>query len=426
MTLTASPFGMISRPIFFPTPKKAEFSALPTRPARFAIALTGGVTLLLAGCGSGGQKAGGPGGPGATGPKTVGFVVVQAQDVPLVTELPGRTSAYQASDVRPQISGVIRRRLFAEGSIVRAGQPLYEIEPSPYRAAAAEAEANLASAQANAEAARALAERYKPLARIEAISQQDYTNAVAAARQAEAAVAQRRAARETARINLGWTSVPAPISGRIGRSLVTVGGLVTANQATPLAQINQLDPIFVDIQQSAADLLSLRRLLARGGASPASAEVRLKLEDGSDYDLVGQVRFAEALVDASTGTVTLRAQFANPQGWLLPGMFVRARFSQAVDKGAYLVPQAAVKRDGTGEAEVFVAGKDDKAVVRKIVAPRTQGAFWVVTKGLQPGDRIIVQGTGDLRPGQALKPVRADTPQTVAPKGQAPRPGTAG
>ena len=413
MTLTASPFGMISRPIFFPTPKKAEFSALPARPARFAIALTGGVTLLLAGCGSGGQQAGGPGGPGATGPKTVGFVVVQAQDVPLVTELPGRTSAYQASDVRPQISGVIRRRLFAEGSIVRAGQPLYEIEPSPYRAAAAEA-------------ARALAERYKPLARIEAISQQDYTNAVAAARQAEAAVAQRRAARETARINLGWTSVPAPITGRIGRSLVTVGGLVTANQATPLAQINQLDPIFVDIQQSAADLLSLRRLLARGGASPASAQVRLKLEDGSDYDVVGQVRFAEALVDASTGTVTLRAQFANPQGWLLPGMFVRARFSQAVDKGAYLVPQAAVKRDGTGEAEVFVAGKDDKAVVRKIVAPRTQGAFWVITKGLQPGDRIIVQGTGDLRPGQALKPVRADTPQTVAPKGQAPRPGTAG
>jgi len=377
--------------------------------------------LTLAACGSGGK----PQGPDK-GPRTVGFVVVKQQDLPLVTELPGRTSAYRASDVRPQISGVIRRRLFEEGALVRAGQPLYEIDPQLYRAAAAEAEANLASAQASAQAARALARRYEPLAKIEAISQQDYDNAVSAARSAEAAVAQRQALRETARINLGFTAVPAPITGRIGRSLVTVGALVTANQATPLAQINQLDPIFVDIQQSSAELLALRKLLARGGASPASAEVRIVLEDGSEYDVVGRVQFSEALVDPGTGTVTLRAQFANPQGWLLPGMFVRARFSQAVDKGAYLVPQAAVKRDGTGEAEVFVAGKDDKAVVRKIVAPRTQGAFWVVTKGLQPGDRIIVQGTGDLRPGQALKPVRADTPQTVAPKGQAPRPGTAG
>ena len=376
--------------------------------------------LTLAACGSGGK----PQGPDK-GPRTVGFVVVKQQDLPLVTELPGRTSAYRASDVRPQISGVIRRRLFEEGALVRAGQPLYEIDPQLYRAAAAEAEANLASAQASAQAARALARRYEPLAKIEAISQQDYDNAVSAARSAEAAVAQRQALRETARINLGFTAVPAPITGRIGRSLVTVGALVTANQATPLAQINQLDPIFVDIQQSSAELLALRKLLARGGASPASAEVRIVLEDGSEYDVVGRVQFSEALVDPGTGTVTLRAQFANPQGWLLPGMFVRARFSQAVDKGAFLVPQAAVTRDTGGDPTLFVVGKDNKAELRKLTAPRTQGAYWVVTRGLNAGDRIIVQGTGDLRDGQAIKPVPADAPQTVAPKGQAQRPGAA-
>lgn len=347
-------------------------------------------------------------------------MVIQQQDVPLVTELSGRTSAWRSSDVRPQISGVIRRRLFTEGALVRAGQPLYEIDPLPYRAAAAEAEANLASAIASAEAARATAERYKPLVEIEAISKQDYTNAVAAARQAEAAVAQRRAARETARINLGYTAVPAPISGRIGRSAVTVGALVTANQPDALAQINQLDPIYVDIQQSSADLLALRRQLAHGGAAPATADVRLVLEDGSLYDAVGKVRFAEAIVDQATGTVTLRAEFPNPQGWLLPGMFVRARFTQAVDRDAYLVPQTAISRNEKGEATLYVVGKDGKAEQRKVVAPRTQREYWVVTSGVQPGDRIITQGTGRLRPGAAIKAVPADTPQPVTPKGRNP------
>ncbi|HWJ69419.1 MAG TPA: efflux RND transporter periplasmic adaptor subunit [Sphingobium sp.] len=374
--------------------------------------------LFLAGCGA--QSDGGGRAAAGDGPTQVGYVVLQAQDVPLVTELAGRTSAYRASDVRPQISGVIRRRLFTEGAIVRAGQPLYEIDPLPYRAAAAEAEANLASAIASATAARATADRYKPLVAIEAISQQDYTNAVGAAQQAEAAVAQRRAARETARINLGYTNVPAPITGRIGRSAVTVGALVTANQADALAQINQLDPIYVDIQQSASELLALRKLLARGGAAPTSADVRLLLDDGSEYDSIGRVQFAETMVDEATGTVTLRAEFANPQGWLLPGMFVRARFTQALDRGAYLVPQAAVTRDETGEALLYVVGKDDKADQRKIVAPRTQGEYWVVTSGVQPGDRIITQGTGRLRPGAAIKPVPADTPQPVVPPGRGP------
>jgi len=374
--------------------------------------------LFLAGCGA--QSDGGGRAAAGDGPTQVGYVVLQAQDVPLVTELAGRTSAYRASDVRPQISGVIRRRLFTEGAIVRAGQPLYEIDPLPYRAAAAEAEANLASAIASATAARATADRYKPLVAIEAISQQDYTNAVGAAQQAEAAVAQRRAARETARINLGYTNVPAPITGRIGRSAVTVGALVTANQADALAQINQLDPIYVDIQQSASELLALRKLLARGGAAPTSADVRLLLDDSSEYDSIGRVQFAETMVDEATGTVTLRAEFANPQGWLLPGMFVRARFTQALDRGAYLVPQAAVTRDETGEALLYVVGKDDKADQRKIVAPRTQGEYWVVTSGVQPGDRIITQGTGRLRPGAAIKPVPADTPQPVVPPGRGP------
>ncbi|WP_432653872.1 efflux RND transporter periplasmic adaptor subunit [Sphingobium nicotianae] len=395
---------------------------MPLRHRWTATVATSLLALALVNCS--GSK---PAGNGRDqGPRNVGFVVVQPQDVPLVTELPGRTSAYRSSDVRPQISGVIRRRLFTEGALVKAGQPLYEIDPSPYRAAAAEAEANLASAQASAVAARATAQRYEPLVKIEAVSRQDYDNAVAAARAAEAAVAQRRALRESARIDLGRTSVPAPISGRIGRSLVTQGALVTAGQATALAQINQLDPIYVDIQQSAADLLGLRKLLAQGGASPSSADVRLVLEDGSDYDVVGHVQFAEAIVDESTGTVTLRAEFANPQGWLLPGMFVRARFSQAIDKGAFLVPQAAITRDSKGEAQLFVVGRDNKAKLRTVVAPRTQGVYWVVTKGINAGDRIIIQGTADLKAEQAIKPVPADSPQKVAPKRQGGKAGTAG
>lgn len=395
---------------------------MPLQARWTATVATSLLALALVNC-SGSKPAGGQ---RNQGPRDVGYVVVQPQDLPLVTELAGRTTAYRSSDVRPQISGVVRRRMFAEGALVRAGQPLYEIDNAPYRAAAAEAEANLASAIATAQAARATARRYEPLAKIEAVSQQDYDNARAAANSADAAVAQRRALRESARINLGFTSVPAPISGRIGRSLVTPGALVTTNQADPLAQINQLDPIYVDIQQSASELLSLRKLLARGGASPTAADVRLVLEDGSDYDVVGRVQFAEALVDQATGTVTLRAEFANPQGWLLPGMFVRARFNQAMDKGAYLVPQAAITRDEKGDAQLFVAGKDNKAELRTVSAPRTQGGFWIVTKGLKAGDRIIVQGTSDLKAGQAIKPVPSNTPQKVAPKQQGSKPGAAG
>ncbi|RZL19244.1 MAG: efflux RND transporter periplasmic adaptor subunit, partial [Sphingomonas sp.] len=277
--------------------------------------------------------------------------------------------------------------------------------------------ANLQSARANQQAQTILAQRYKPLAEMEAISKQDYTNAVATSRQATASVAQTRAALETAQINLKFTTVPAPITGRIGRSLFTVGALVSATQTDPLAQIQRLDPMFVDIQQSSGDLLALRRSLGQNGIVATRAEVRLTLEDGSEYGATGTVEFAEALVNTETGTVTLRARFPNPQGLLLPGMFVQAKFAQAINQRAFLVPQAGVSRDAKGNATVYVVDANNKAVQKKIKADRTQGAFWVVTSGLNPGDKIITQGLSKIAPNQGVKPVPENTAQKIeAPK----------
>ena len=360
--------------------------------------------LLAGGCGQKGKEKATP------PPPEAGFVVMRAESVPLTVELAGRTSAYETSEVRPQVSGVIKARLFTEGSVVRAGQTLYQIDSSLYRAAAAQARANLASAEAQRGAAQALAERYKPLAQMEAVSRQDLTNAQASARQSVASVAQNRAALETANINLAFTRVPAPISGRIGRSLFTTGALVTSGQADPLTTIQRLDPIFVDMQQSSTDLLALRRSLARGGVVPASATVRLRLEDGSDYGAEGRVQFSEAMVDANTGSVTLRARFPNPAGLLLPGMYVRARLAQSTAQGAILVPQAAVSRDARGAATVLMVGPGNKAVVRPIVAARTVGAAWLVTAGLKPGERVIVEGLGRIKPNQPIRPVPAGSP----------------
>lgn len=372
-----------------------------------------GLALLLAACGSA-KEADAPGGRGGPqGPVTVGYVVVQQGSAPLEQELPGRVAAYQVSEVRPQVSGVIQRRLFREGSVVRQGQTLYQIDPSIYNAQAAQAQANLQAARAQAEAARILASRYKPLVEQQAISKQDYTNAVAQARQADAAVAQNSAALRSAQINQRFTRVPAPITGRIGLSNVTEGALVTANQTDSLATITRLDPVYVDIQQSAADLLALRRALAQGGAAPTSAQVRLKLPDGSDYGMTGSVEFSEVLVDQNTGTVTLRARFANPQAILLPGMYVTAQFAQAVDTSAFLVPQQAVTRDPQGNATLFVVGPGNRAVQRTVVAERTQGPYWVVTQGLAPGEKVIIQGTANLRDGAQIKPVPASAPQRV-------------
>jgi membrane fusion protein (multidrug efflux system) len=373
-------------------------------------------TLALASCGSGGSQsqAGGPGGRGGPkGPATVGYVVVQQGSAPIVQDLPGRVSAFQVSEVRPQVSGVILRRLFREGSIVHQGQTLYQIDPSVYQAQAAQAEANLQSARANAEAARTLAARYRPLVQQQAISKQDYTNAVAQARQADASVAQNAASVRSAQINLRFTRVPAPITGRIGLSNVTEGALVTANQADALTTITRLDPVFVDIQESAADLLALRQALAKGGAAPTTAQVRIKLPDGSFYGYTGTVEFSQVLVDQTTGTVTIRARFANPQSLLLPGMFVTAEFAQAIDTAAFLVPQSAITRDPKGNATLWVVGPGNRAVQRVVVTERTQGPYWVVTQGLAPGEKVITQGTANLRDGAQIKPVPASAPQRV-------------
>jgi membrane fusion protein (multidrug efflux system) len=381
------------------------------------------LAALIAGCGSGGGKdphgQGGRGRGGMNGPATVGYVIVQQGSAPLEQQLPARVAAFQIAEVRPQVNGVILRRMFREGSVVQKGETLYQIDPSVYNAQAAQANANLQSARAQAEAARTLAARYKPLVEQQAISKQDYTNAVAQARQADASVAQNSAALRSAQINQRFTRVPAPITGRIGLSNVTEGALVTADQTNALTTITRLDPVFVDIQESAADLLALRRALAQGGVVPTSATVRLKLPDGSDYSMTGKVQFSEVVVDQSTGTVTLRAVFPNPQSILLPGMFVNTQFAQAIDTSAFLVPQQAVSRDPQGNATLFVVGPGNRAVQRTIIAERTQGPYWVVTQGLAPGEKVITQGTANLKDGAPIKPVPASAPQKV----QAPPPG---
>lgn len=343
-----------------------------------------------------------------------GYVVLTTQSAPLEIELAGRTTAFESSDVRPQVSGLIQARRFVEGSIVKQGQTLYEIDPSLYRAAVSQAQANLASAEANRTAAEAKAARYKPLVAIEAVSKQDYTDALSAAQQAAAQVEQTRAALQTAKINLGFTRVPAPIGGQVGRSIVTTGALVTSGQATALTTIARLDPINVDIQQSSADLVALRQQLASGGALPSSATVKLVLEDGSLYPLPGRLEFADPLVDPSTGSVTLRARFPNPHNLLLPGMFVRARLSQATVQNAILVPQQALSRAPNGEATVLVIGPDNKAVLRQVRAPRSIGDKWLVTAGLAAGDRVITEGLMRIKPGEAVRPAPAGSPPPVA------------
>ncbi|MBU3078732.1 efflux RND transporter periplasmic adaptor subunit [Sphingomonas quercus] len=378
--------------------------------------------LALAACGAQQQQdgAGGGGGGGGrngggrrgafVGTPEAGYVVLKRESVALPIELSGRTSAFESSDVRPQVSGVIKARLFEEGSIVKQGQTLYQIDPSLYEAAVSQAKANLANARAAASAARARADRYKPLVEMEAVAQQDYTDAEAAAQQAAAQVQQAQAQLDTANVNLRFTRVPAPITGRVGRSLVTTGALVTNGQTTAMTSIQRLDPMFVDIQQSAADLLALRRALSRDGLTRSSADVKLTLEDGSAYGPTGHVEFAEALVDPATGTVTLRARFPNPQGVLLPGMFVRAHMSQATATEAILVPQAGVARDPRGSATVMLVGPDNKAKLQPITVTQTVGDKWLATSGVKPGDKVIVEGLLNIQPETKIRPVPAGAP----------------
>jgi len=371
-------------------------------------------TLSLGACS--GQDEASKNGRGAP---EVGFVVAKVEAVPVTTSLGGRTVAFETSEVRPQVNGLIRRRLFTEGGFVRAGQPLYQIDASLYQAAVDQAAANLASARASAQAADERVRRFAPLAKMQAIAEQDYTDALAEARVARAAVAQNNAALETARITLRYATITAPISGRIGRSLATPGALVSASQASPLAVIQQTDPIYVDMQQSSAELTTLRQAVANGGVDAGSTSVRLRLEDGSAYGFAGTVQFSDITVNEATGTVTLRARFANPTGTLLPGMFVTAIFDQAINPRAILVPQAALQRDFDGSAFVYLAGADDKAIRRKVTADRTIGTNWVVTAGLKAGERVITQGVGNLKQGAPIKPVPANSAQRVgAPAAQ--------
>lgn len=336
-----------------------------------------------------------------------GFVVLKARSLPLTVELPGRTAAFETSEVRPQVSGILKERLFSEGALVRAGQTLYRIDPRLYEAAVTQARADLASTVALHEAARTRAQRFAELAQAGVVSRQDLLDVQASAASAGAAADRGRATLATAQISLEFTRVSAPISGRIGRSIVTTGALVTAAQAAPLTTIQRLDPIFVDIQQSSAALLALRRDLAAGGDPPASAEVRLVLEDGTGYPHTGVLQFAEPMVDMSTGTVTLRARFPNTEGLLLPGMYVRAQFSPTQRRDAILAPQQGISRDAKGNATALVVGPDSLAQLRTVTTERTVGDQWLIGKGLRSGDRLIVEGLGRIKPGQKIRPTPA-------------------
>jgi membrane fusion protein (multidrug efflux system) len=362
------------------------------------------VALTLAACGPGKGK-GGPGG-GFGGPAEVGYIVAQSQPVGLTSELAGRTSAFLISEVRPQVGGVIKTRLFQEGSLVRAGQSLYQIDPATYQATVNSASAAVAQAQAQATAAKLKADRYKSLVETGAVSKQDNDDAQAAAAQTAAAVAVQKAALDNARINLNYTRVAAPISGRIGKSAVTPGALVTASQAAPLATVQDLSKIYVDLTQTSAEMLKLQAAFNSGKLGRSgSTQVTLKLEDGSTYPVPGRLEFSDVTVDPTTGSVVLRAVFNNPNGVLLPGMYVRAVLDKGVANDGFLIPQAAVSRDPKGAAIVQVVDAKGGVTPRPVVAAQTVGDKWLVTSGLNAGDKVIVEGLQKVRPGAPVKPV---------------------
>lgn len=373
---------------------------------------------VLTGCGGDAP----PAAPQAGAPMapTVTVITVRPEAVPLVSELPGRTSPYLVAEIRPQVTGIIKARPFSEGGEVKAGQLLYQIDASTYEATHASANAALARAEANLHAARLKAQRYAELAKVDAVSQQANDEASTAVKQAEADVASANATINKARIDLGFTRVSSPISGRIGRSTVTPGALVTANQTQSLATVQQLNPIFVDLTQSSADLLRLRRDLAEGRLKHSGNDtvaVRLVLEDDSLYALEGKLAFSEVTVDPGTGSVTLRALFPNPRGQLLPGMYVRARLTQGVMRDAVLVPHAAVSRNPRGDAEVMVVNAENKVETRPVKAMRSRDDKWVISEGLSAGERVIVEGLQRVRAGASVKAEEAatTTPSPTAP-----------
>ena len=363
--------------------------------------------ISLAACGPGGKP---PGGGPAGGMPQVSVVTLQSQKVTLTTQLPGRTSAYRVAEIRPQVSGLIQKRLFTEGALVKAGDALYQIDPAPFQAALDNARAALARSEANLPAIRARAERFKELLADKAVSQQDADDAAAALKQAEADVASWQAQVESARINLGYTRITAPITGRIGKSNVTEGAIVTAYQPMALATIQQLDPVYVDVPQSSSDLLRLRRRLEQGGLKHGGKEqnkVGMLLEDGRSYSSRGTLEFRDVTVDPSTGSLILRMVFPNPEGVLLPGMFVRATVEEGILDAAILAPQQGVLRNPKGEPYAFVVDSEGKVGMRMLTLEREIGDQWLVTAGLSAGDRVIVEGV------QALQMLRPGTPVTV-------------
>lgn len=405
-------------------------SLSPATPGpRLRLALAGGclgTVLLLAACGKGEAPAAPPG--GGMPPPEVGVVTVQPGELGLQTELPGRLEASRVAQVRARVAGILQQRLFTEGSDVKAGQALFRIDAAPYEAALQSAEAALAKGQANLVQTTALAERYKPLAAANAVSQQDYANAVAAQKLAEADVAAGKAAVTTARINLGHARVTAPIAGRIGRALVTEGALVGQGEATQLAVVQQIHPMYVNFTQSAAEVMKLRRALEAGQfkrAAGGAASVRVLLEDGSEYPLPGKLLFSDLTVDASTGQITLRAQVPNPDGQLLPGLYVRVRLEQAQAQSAILLPQQAVTRSAQGDT-VLAIGPDGKPAQRAIQIGGQQGGQWVVLGGLQAGEQVIVDGFQKLRGNPVVKPVpwqgNGKAPVPAAAPASAPAP----
>ena len=357
------------------------------------------LSLMLLAC-----EEGGKGTPGSSGPREVVIIKLEPRREVYTTALAGRIASFQVAEVRPQVGGILQQRLFTEGADVKAGQALYQIDPATYEAALDSAQAALMKAEANVTPARLKAERFRELLAIKAVSKQEYDDAQAAFKQAEADVAVNRAAVKTARINLEYTKVRSPISGRIGKSAFTPGALVTANQSQALTSVRQLDPVYVDITQSSQDLLRLRAQFTNGELRSAAEEapVRLKLENGAMYPHEGRLQFTDVSVDESTGMVSLRALFPNPEHILLPGMYVRAVIAEGVDENALLVPQRALRRDPKGQASVFLVdgGKVD---VRLVDVGRTVGDSWQVLSGLKPGDRVIVEGGQNVRPGMSVK-----------------------
>ncbi|SIS88293.1 efflux RND transporter periplasmic adaptor subunit [Insolitispirillum peregrinum] len=390
-----------------PLPSKAVF--LP-----FVLSLA----LAVAACDNQQQQGAAPAAPP---PPEVTVQTLATQTVPLYTDLPGRTAAYRVAEVRPQVSGIVLKRLFTEGSEVQAGQQLYQIDPSTYQAAVQSAMADLAKARATAKSVEAKAARYADLVKINAVSKQDYDDAVASLDQAKADIMVAQAAVDTAKINLEYTKVYAPISGRIGKSAITEGALVTANQTTPMSTLTQLDPIYVDVSQSSSDLMRLRQavsagLLQKGQADQAPVTLTL---DGSTqaYKHNGQLQFADVTVDETTGAVQVRAVFPNPDKELYPGLFVRARVEQGVRENALLVPQRATVRLPDGSAAVWVVGADNKVATRPIQATQAVGDAWLVNSGLQAGERIVIEGLQKIRAGAEVRPV--DPTAAAAPAGQA-------